>query len=203
MSVVLRQAYATQGHAVDIKVLPWRRAIKMAMEGSVAGPLGFYSASQLECAEAQGVLSDAIGSFQFGLAQRTGGLPPWRDWTDLHGRRIGIVEGYDNGPDITRLLEHGLLIPDQAPSDLFSLKKLEANRVDYVSIDQQVFEYLTRKHQLNGLQMAPRYTMPRLPLFVCFNRTARADAMRAVLNSGLKRVNVRKIAQDYLRSSSP
>lgn len=200
LSVVIRQAYATQGHTVSVKVYPWRRAIKLAMEGRAYGPLGFYSASQSECAEANGVVSDAIGNFQFGLAQRKGSQAPWRDGTDLHGKRIGVVDGYDNGPEINSLIERGLVTADVAPSDLFSLKKLEAKRVDYVSIDQQVFEHLAAKHKLKSLEMSSRSTMPKLPLFVCFNRTSYADSMRLSLNEGLKRINIRKLAQDYLRA---
>ncbi len=201
LSVVLRQAFASQGHSLSVKVYPWRRAIKLAMEGGSSGPLGFYSASQQECRDANGVLSDAIGTFQFGLAQRKGSAPPWRDWPDLHGKRIGVVDGYDNGPDLTRLIEQGLVTADIAPSDLFSLKKLEASRVDYVSIDLQVFQHLARTHKLKGLELAARATMPKLPLFVCFNRTAAAQSMRLALNEGLKRVNSRKVAQDYLRGA--
>lgn len=203
LSVIIREAYATQGHTLGVKVYPWRRAIRLAMEGSSGGPLGFYSASQVECADANGVLSEAIGSFQFGLAQRRGSQAPWRDWTDLHGKRIGVVDGYDNGPELGRLIESRRVTADVAPSDLFSLKKLAAGRVDYVSIDLQVFGHLQRTHKLQGLELTGKTTTPKLPLYVCFNGSANAQRMRLALNEGLQRINSRQIIQDYLRNASP
>lgn len=203
LSVVLREAYATQGHSLSIKVLPWLRAIKVAMGGTRNGPLGFYSASQQECIDANGRTSDAIGHYQFFLAQRKDSQPTWRHWKDLHGKRIGVIEGYDNGPDIARLVSQSLVTVDVAPNDLSSLQKLAAKRVDYAVTDARVFEYLQKAHGLSSLDLAARPTTGKLPLYVCFNLTPSAEAMRLVLNEGLKRVNVEAIAQAYLRSAGP
>ncbi|MDZ7890885.1 MAG: transporter substrate-binding domain-containing protein [Rhodoferax sp.] len=202
LSVVLREAYATQGHSVSVKVLPWLRAIKVTMSGARNSPLGFYSASQQECTDANGRTSDPIGYYQFYLAQRKGGQSTWRQWSDLHGKRIGVIEGYDNGPDIARLGSQSLIVLDAAPNDLSSLQKLAAKRVDYAVTDARVFEHLQKVHSLTSLELAARPVTGRLPLYVCFNRTPSAEAMRLVLNEGLKQVNVETIAQTYLRPAS-
>lgn len=200
LSVVLRQAYAMQGHSVTVTVLPWLRAIKVAMSGSRNGPLGFYSASQQECTDAKGRTSDPIGYYQFFLAQRKGSQPAWRNWKDLHGTRLGVIEGYDNGPDIARLLSQSLVTVDVAPNDLSSLQKLAAKRVDYAVTDARVFEHLRRAHRLASLELSDRPVTGKLPLYVCFNLTPGADAMRLALNEGLKKINTEEIAQAYLRS---
>lgn len=137
------------------------------------------------------------------LAQRKGSQPTWRHWKDLHGKRIGVIEGYDNGPDIARLVSQSLVKVDVAPNDLSSLQKLAAKRVDYAVTDARVFEYLQKAHALSSLELAARPTTGKLPLYVCFNLTPSAEAMRLVLNEGLKKVNVEAIAQAYLRSAGP
>jgi hypothetical protein len=203
LSRVLREAYATQGHSVSVTVLPWLRAIKVAMSGTPNGPIGFYSASEQECLDAKGRASDPIGYYQFFLAQRKGSQPTWRSWKDLHGKRIGVIEGYDNGPDIARLVSQSLITTDVAPNDLSSLQKLAAKRVDYAVTDSRVFEYLQKVHSLSSLELAARPITGKLPLYVCFNLTPAAEAMRLALNEGIKKVNVEAIAQNYLRPSGP
>jgi hypothetical protein len=75
--------------------------------------------------------------------------------------------------------------------------------VDYAVTDTRVFEYLQKAHALSSLELAARPTTGKLPLYVCFNLTPSAEAMRLVLNEGLKKVNVEAIAQAYLRSAGP
>lgn len=201
LSVVLRQAYAHSGHTVQVQVYPWNRAVKTAMGGGDT-VLGFYSASRAECSAAKGTTSDPIGYFQFGLAQRKSSGPQWQNTKDLAGKRLGVVEGYDNGPELTALMESKALLVDVAINDLANLRKVLAQRVDYASVDTQVFNYLQREHGLHGLELARQFTTPRLPLYVCFNPGVRAQAMLQALNTGLKKVDINAVAQTYVRANA-
>lgn len=87
--------------------------------------------------------------YQFGLAQRKGGGPQWQSAKDLTSKRVGVLEGYDNGPEL-----------------------------------------------------AKQTTTPRLPLYMCFNTSPRAQAMLQALNAGLKKVDVNAVAQTYARAST-
>lgn len=197
LSVVLRQALAYSGHTLQVQVYPWNRAVKTAMGGSNT-VLGFYSASRLECSAAKGTTSDPIGYFQFGLAQAKG-RPQWQTTQDLEGKRVGVVEGYDNGPELTTLMESKRVLADVAINDLANLRKVLAQRVDYASVDLLVFNYLQREHELHGLELAKQPVTGRLPLYVCFNASPRAQAMLQTLNTGLKKVDVQAVAQNYVR----
>ncbi len=201
LSVVLRQAYAHSGHTVQVQVYPWNRAVKTAMGGGDT-VLGFYSASRAECNAAKGITSDPIGYYQFGLAQRKGSTPQWQSTKDLGGKRIGVVEGYDNGPELTALMESKAVQADVAMNDLANLRKVLAQRVDYASVDLQVFSYLQREDGLHGLELAKQPTTGRLPLYVCFNTSPRAQAMLQALNAGLKKVDIQAVAQSYVRAST-
>lgn len=201
LSVVLRQAYAHGGHTVQVQVYPWNRAVKTAMGGGDT-VLGFYSASRAECNAAKGITSDPIGDYQFGLAQRKGHSPQWQSAKDLAGKRVGVVEGYDNGPELTVLMESKAVQVDVAMTDLANLRKVLAQRVDYASVDTQVFNYLQREHALDGLELARQPTTPHLPLYVCFNTSARAQTMLQALNAGLKKVDINAVAQAYVRAST-
>jgi polar amino acid transport system substrate-binding protein len=201
LSVVLRQAYAHSGHTVQVQVYPWNRAVKTATSGGDT-VLGFYSASRAECSAAKGITSDPIGYYQFGLAQRKGSGPQWQSTKDLAGKRMGVVEGYDNGPELTALMESKAVQVDVATNDLANLRKVLAQRVDYASVDTQVFNYLQREHALHGLELAKQTTTPRLPLYVCFNTSPRAQAMLQALNAGLKKVDINAVAQTYVRTNA-
>ena len=201
LSVVLRQALAHSGHTVHVQVYPWNRAVKTAMGGGNT-MLGFYSASQLECSAAKGTTSDPIGYYQFGLAQRKGTSPQWQTAKDLEGKRVGVVEGYDNGPELTTLMENKTVQADVAINDLANLRKVLAQRVDYASVDLQVFNYLQREHELYGLELAKQPTTGRLPLYVCFNASPRAQTILQALNAGLKKVDIQAVAQTYVRATT-
>ena len=201
LSVVLRQAYAHSGHTVQVQVYPWNRAVKAAMSGGNT-VLGFYSASRAECSAAKGLTSDPIGYYQFGLAQRKGHRQQWQTAKDLQGKRMGVVEGYDNGPELTALMENKAVQVDVAMNDLANLRKVLAQRVDYASVDTQVFNYLQREHDLHGLELAKQLTTSRLPLYVCFNSGTRAQAMLQALNAGLKKVDINALAQAYVRANA-
>lgn len=200
LSVVLRKALAHSGHTVQVQVYPWNRAVKTAMSGGNT-VLGFYSASQLECSAAKGTTSDPIGYYQFGLAQRKGS-PQWQTAKDLEGKRVGVVEGYDNGPELTALMENKIVQADVAINDLANLRKVLAQRVDYASVDLQVFNYLQREHELHSLELAKQPLSGRLPLYVCFNASPRAQAILQALNAGLKKVDIQTVAQTYVRATT-
>lgn len=180
---VLRQAWNSS--VVRYEVLPWRRAMLAGMSGQ-RGLLGFYPASGEECGNAGGLLSAPIGFYQYGLIQRRLEPYPWTQPQDLQGPRIGVVDGYDNGPLVGDLLRTRRLTVERVSSDTINLRKLEAGRIALAITEVHVFDYLQQHLGLQGLELNPKALTERLPLHVCFNHSPAALVARTQLEQGLQ-----------------
>ena len=205
MATVLRAAYGTQGDSISITILPWKRAVAAAMQ--VDGPhVGFFTATEAECAMAGGTLSEhPIGHFRYALAQRQELPLKWKTPADLEGLLIGVVDGYDTGPVIGELSRQGRIRLDTAPSDAVNLRKLQAGRTDAAVVEISQFAYLqpslTRTNINQGvsaLTLNDRPLGPPQPLHACFNGGNRAVQARTSLAKGLDRIDSAGLTQRYL-----
>lgn len=197
LSIIVREALRPSGDTVTVHVLPWRRAVNSAMRGQ-DGIQGFFSASPAECTQAQGVLSMPIGYYQFGLAQRVDSPVVWNTPNDLFGKVLGVVDGYDNGPLVSKLMESQAIRLETASSDSVNLRKLRAKRMDMASVDVQVFSFLKKQERLTDLELNKKVTTPRLPLHVCFNTDTESRKTMERLNRGLRGVRMDAIAKRYI-----
>lgn len=198
LTSILRQAFAKRELHLEVRVLPWVRAVQTAM-AEVGGARGFYSASPSECSDAQGRLSaHSIGWYQFGLAERSDAPIRWTTADDLKDKIIGTVTGYDNGAFLDRLIREGRVRTVGAVSDDINLRRLDVGRTDLASVEVRVFRYLKPKLALDRLVLNPQPTTDRLPLFVCFARSPAADAARLLLNELLPSLDVDAITQHWL-----
>lgn len=197
LSSLLREALARENYQLTVKIYPWKRATGLAMQGE-EGALGFFSASPIECAAARGQLSDPIGYYQLTLAQRSDALTIWREASEFHGKRIGVVEGYDNGKQIDALIYAGKVQADYSSSDVQNLNKLAAGRLAAAVVDKRVFSYYQHKLGLDQLLVGPANLTRRLPLHVCFNQSPSAERLRQALNRQLSGLDLEQYAERYL-----
>ncbi|MDG5495503.1 hypothetical protein [Niveispirillum sp. BGYR6] len=205
---VIATAFSTQNITLQSLTMPWKRAISLAMEGGRVA--GFYPSSPAECAGAGGQLSTlSIGRYQFALAQLEKRPFTWEQPDDLTRLRIGIVDGYDNGPVIDGLRRQGRLITDAAQNDLLNLRKLQAGRIDaaVVEITQfAVLEPMLNRTTLTGmsqLSLNPRPLGPPALLHVCFNHSPAGQAARQALDQGLVGLDVLALQAAYLARHAP
>ncbi len=206
--VVIAQALESRNLTLQSQTMPWKRAVSQAMEGD--GHDGFYPSSPAECAGAGGQLSRLpIGQYQFALAQPEAAPVTWNQPEDLTRLRIGIVDGYDNGPLIDRLRQQGRLVTDTAQNDMLNLRKLQAGRIDAAVVEISQFGILapvlnrTTSTGMSQISLNPRPLGPPDLIHVCFNHSPAGQAARDALDQGLATLDVPALQAAYMARHAP
>ncbi len=124
---------------LELSILPWNRALLGAERGRFDAVMPVHRSVGRE---ADYHFSRPVPGGTVGLvARRSDGLG-WTSLEDLRDKRLGVVRGYLNTPEID---EDPRWVKDAAPDDLHNLRKLLLGRIDLVFIDRYV-----AAHHLRG-----------------------------------------------------
>jgi polar amino acid transport system substrate-binding protein len=171
------------GHEVEVRFLPWARALRLGQQGEVDGLVGVWHSPEREAAF---VFSKPVVSNRIVLC-RKGSRGPARftGFAALRPYTVGVVRGYADPPELAAAKVHTEAVND----DLQNLRKLMVGHIDLVLIDSRVAHHLARKHlpgqaaELKCLQPAvqehPQY-------LVVSRRAADADEIVAAFNERLQ-----------------
>jgi ABC-type amino acid transport substrate-binding protein len=191
---IVAEAYKRSGVDVDIRFLPWARAVKTAETGKRDGLFPeYYDEGRLE----KFVFSDSFPGGPVGLYKRIDNKisyavdPQQRQTVALKALkqyRFGVVRGYVN----TKAFDEAtFLTKDVANSDETNLKKLFKGRIDFIFIDKYVAKHIiVRKypHFLTELEfMEPPLEVK--PLYIAFSKQAKDyQSKLKAFNDGLKKL---------------
>jgi len=188
----VRMALAHEGYQVQIRFLPWKRAVAMIQNStSYIGIFPEYASPQRQ---REFYCSDPISQAPLAFIQDAR-LPSidWLRLEDLAGYRIGTVAGYINTPEFDALVARKALVIDEAQNDVANLKKLLRGRIELAVIDPVLYGYLLRHDpeikSLSGrLRLVPRL-LGQMQLVACFRHDAEGKRLRNALNRGLLRLD--------------
>ncbi|MCJ8170521.1 substrate-binding periplasmic protein [Atopomonas sediminilitoris] len=172
----VKEIYASAGHNVSIKILPWQRAVDTAKsDPNIVGYFPEYHDTSLDC-----VFSDPIGTGPLGFAQNSSKPIAWQSLDDLKGLRIGVVAGYVNTTEFDQRVSTGQLSADATQSDEQNLIKLANGRLDLAVIDRNVMAYLIdNSPKLASLKDKLQFNDTLLEdktLHICFTQDASGQA---------------------------
>lgn len=198
-SDVVARAFDKAGVAVNLQVLPWKRAISTAKNGD---PVAYFPG--YHCSHTDGfVASDPIGNGPLGLVERKEKPYQWQSVGDLATQkvRIGTVLGYSNTKEFDQRVQSGELSVVPAKNDVTNLRKLMRGRIDMAVIDKLVLSYLlasdpTLKSGADSLQFNETPLEMKV-LHLCFVDSEKGRALRDRFNEGLKQVDVDTVVSDY------
>lgn len=148
---VVRTACARRGVDVRIELMPWARALLLALRGDLGGVMPEYRSEQRE---REFIFSTGFPGGPVGLYKRSGESIAYAvsPRTDLDAAlrsiaqyRIGIVRDYINNDTFDRA---DYLLREEAASDSVNLRKLHHRRVDLVFVDRWVAGHLLRTDPL-------------------------------------------------------
>ncbi len=184
----VRMALAREGYQLQIRFLPWKRAVAMVQHStSYIGVFPEYASPQRE---QEFYCSDPILQAPLALIQDAR-LPPinWSRLEDLTGYRIGTVAGYINTPEFDALVARKMLDIDEAQDDVANLKKLLRGRIDLGVIDPVLYRHLLRHDpEIKALSWRLRLVsrlLGQMQLVACFRHDAAGERVRNALNRGL------------------
>lgn len=171
---LVRSAWAASGLDVELVPLPYARCMKEVDRGDLAGCFDTLRDPVLESKyrwPQQPLFQARIGIYGrsgTGVTSKEFGVEM------LRGKRIGTTHGYDYGAAFDN---DRTMLRDEAPSDLSSLRKLVAGRVDYVLVFDRVANAIAKMHpelgqaySLQGVLAEPRIYISFSPKFPDIDR---------------------------------
>ena len=157
-----RRAFALSGHHVQIDFFPWARAVLVMRRGPYDGLMAIWPDKAI--AEKLTPSRPLVYS-ELGFFVRSNTLVPFTTISQLKGRTVGTVRGYQYPRSI---LSSGIVAEDAA-DDLGNLRKLAAQRFDSVLLEKQVgLHLLGHEPDLQKKLVWQDPVLERLPLFVGF-----------------------------------
>ncbi len=125
---LVRAAFAAAGVDVALVVVPYARCKALVMQGGAVGCFSMSAAPELGSLVrfADKPLFSVIPKFYYNVSRKIAA----RSVADLKpGMRVGIVHGYEYPPFVSELAARGIIL-EHARSDVASLQKLDAGRID-------------------------------------------------------------------------
>jgi len=149
----------SKGYQVNIQFFPWARSVKLVEQGKVdiLFPEYFIESSapsdviphtnRRELLE----LSNQFPGGEIALLKRQGyDFELKSDLSNLKGKVIGVVRGYQNTPEFDSMMDANLFDVIQAVDELQLMKLLAAKRVDFIIGDPKVFNYSVNNSNLSN-----------------------------------------------------
>ncbi|EIO5086811.1 transporter substrate-binding domain-containing protein [Vibrio cholerae] len=195
---VVKAAVEAMGHELVVEFYPWSRAVHLAKgEAKYSGyfPEYFFEDNSL-------LFSDSIGKGPLGFAENVANPIQWSVLEDLKPHTIGVVRDYINTPELDSMIAQGKLLSSAVNSDVQNLQKVAKGRVPLAVIDSNVFNYLKNNDpslaaDKDQLQMNKQLLVEK-DLHIAFRNDAQGQKWQAIVNEGLKKIEIEKIMNSYL-----
>lgn len=185
-SALTKEIFKRAGYDIQIKFLPWKRALESARNGSYDGLLGAYFS---EDRAKDFVYTEEVANNDEVFVQKKGKGITYSTINDLKAFKIGGMRG---GAQVEELKKMGFNI-DEAANSIPNMQKLAAGRLDLIIVGKQEFNFqLANEPVLHNFQNLFDVLEPPYKSFGLFNPITkrRPDAMEIVakFNSALAEV---------------
>ena len=204
---LLREAFGRLGHDLEIEVLPWKRALLMARQGSVDGIFTVYKTEErlkfLDYSETV-VMPQVVSIW----ALRGSDIPYDGTMASLSEVSIGVVHGVSYGEKADTAIEDGTLEKlDYAPNSSHNIKKLLAGRTDAVIMNRYGAIYHLRLQDGFDKVEELRPEVSAVPSYVGFskarNLTGLRDRFDEVMQAMIESGDYKKIVDNYYLEALP
>lgn len=180
-----RAAWAAAGVDVELVPLPYARCMKEVDNGTLDGCFNTLRDARTE--DKYRWHKKPLFKARIAIYGRSDATPKGRvDREGLLGARVGVTNGYDYGAAFDN---DARMLRDVAPSDLISLRKLVAGRVDYALVFDRVAREIARVHPEVGQGFTQRGVLVEPLLYISFTRQKPGlEALIARFDAGLDKV---------------
>ncbi|MFW5487038.1 MAG: substrate-binding periplasmic protein [Desulfovibrio sp.] len=200
-SLVVSKAFEAAGYSASIKFFPWKRVVRMSVQGHVDGYFPVYFSLQRSKIF---IFSNQIGLSPIGFIEPVGHHVDWKTLDDLKGLRIGVVDGFVNTAEFDAMVASGELNVDSSMEDITNIKKLALGRLDLAVIDKRVFTFLMQSEpslrEFKDKVVFNDKLLELKGLYVCFLRTEKGRRLVKVFNEGLGKLDWQSVQEEYFQS---
>jgi polar amino acid transport system substrate-binding protein len=169
---IVKAAWAAAGVSLELVPLPYARCMRMVDNGDLDGCFDTLRDARTEAHYRWH--REPLFKARISIYGRTvGPNAPVIGPDDLLGQRIGVTNGYDYG---AKFDNDSRMVRDVAVSDLASLRKLVAGRVDYALVYDQVAGHIADLHPELAPYFVQRGVLVEPLLYLSFKRSGDALA---------------------------
>ena len=198
-TLIVKTAFKEMGYDLEADFFPWNRAVHLAKTNNAY--FGYFPEYYSQDLEQDFYFSDPIGSGELGFIERADNPINWNSIDDLKKLHIGTVSGYVNEKTFDEKVARKEIMVDEANDDLTNIRKVVNKRISLAVIDKNVMNYLiSQDKDLKNRKKEVQFNKKILELkrfYVCFKKTEEGKKMREILNEGLKKINIKKISEEY------
>ena len=181
---LVQAAWAAAGVEVELVALPYARCMREVEVGKL--PACFNTLRDSRTEDKYLWHRHPLFRARIGIYSRADGPSEPVNLQSLQGKRIGVTNGYDYGSAFD---DDPAMVRDVANSDLTSLRKLVAGRVDYALVYDRVANEIAVNNQALGQQFRLRGTLLETGLYLSFSkRFEGAAALVQKFDTGLETI---------------
>jgi polar amino acid transport system substrate-binding protein len=164
---IVEVVFKEMGVPVDIKAMPWKRALQEADAGK-SGIAGIYKNSERlkKYDYSQEIFQEKIVLFV--LKEKTFSFASMED---LKGKKVGTIFGWSYGDQFDTARKKGLFAAEDANGDDINFKKLVKGRIDcLLAIEESGKAYADKEYRGKIVGLSPPVAVN--PTYLIFGKTA-------------------------------
>lgn len=182
---VARAAWAAAGVDVELVPLPYARCTKEVDNGTLAGCFDTLRDARTESRYLWH--KRPLFKARISIYGRMAGPADKVDLESLPGRRVGVTNGYDYGDAFDN---DPRMVREVSASDLISLRKLVAGRVEYALVYDRVAREIGRVHPELGQGFVQRGVLVEPLLYISFTKQQPGlESVIARFDAGLDKIH--------------
>lgn len=145
---LLQAVFKRAGIAVEVRAMPWKRALRMG-ESAEAGIGGIYkTAARLEIFD----YSQPIFEEKLIIYARKGAALHFDEISDLYGKRVGVIRGWSYTEALDEAIKNRRIEVTENSSDEANFKMLASGRLDMVIAIELAGQRIIQQLQLGNMQ---------------------------------------------------
>jgi len=188
---IVEAAFKAVGVQVSFRIVPYARCKRMAMSGDV--PACFSMSPSNEFSDAIELSAQPLFTCTAGYFYNVNKPPQASRQVNLPANTVvGTVIGYEYPPEFERLVQRGIIVLEQSPSEGLNLKKLALGRVDLAVLtynETKSSRWLITRAGVSG-EVKVGFSAGFLKSYIGFSRKHAEGAWAArEFNKGHKRIS--------------
>ena len=179
---LITEAFRRMAVDVELKTLPWRRALK-ELELGHAGLGGLYRSRERQ---EKYDYSEPLFEEQIAIYSLAANGKLFHELRDLEGKRVGVINGWYYSDDFSAALKSGRIKVQPVADDKTNMRKLQLGRLDAVLAITQSGDGVLHAMALDRVITRSQQPFLTNPVYLAFHRRAQQQALLQQFNQTLQ-----------------
>lgn len=179
---LIAEAFRRMAVDVELKTLPWRRALK-ELELARAGLGGLYKSRERQ---KKFDYSAPLFEEQIAIYSRKASGQQYHNLSDLYGKQVGVINGWYYSDEFSAALKSGRIKVQPVADDKTNMRKLQLGRIDAVLAITHSGDRMLHAMALDQVITRSRQPFLTNPVHLAFHRQAHQQTLLHRFNQTLQ-----------------